>query len=214
METLSVHLLPEYTPSKPAPDYSSKLLPGEKCIQRSPYSVQRGDNASFTYRERGMTLKLVGCREEDRHPSYGLGSTIRGEVALDNRQRVVAVAAKVCGICYVQFFTTSFLILLIAWRSCIHFRATIQGGKFCGKGADTMGELYSKWTNLSQHHAIINVFSKLLSRTWPGSSYPLATVLWAIATATCGHSLHTADHCHKVEKRASDWKKTLEASAQ
>jgi hypothetical protein len=102
METLSVHLLPEYTPSKPAPDYSSKLLPGEKCIQRSPYSVQRGDNASFTYRERGMTLKLVGCREEDRHPSYGLGSTIRGEVALDNRQRVVAVAAKLEGRVYIS----------------------------------------------------------------------------------------------------------------
>lgn len=96
MESLSVQLLPEYTPSKPAPDYSSKPLPGEKCIQRSPRFIQRGDNASFTYREGGMTLKLGDCREEDRHPSYGLGSTIRGEVALDHRRRVVAVAAKVC----------------------------------------------------------------------------------------------------------------------
>ncbi|KAG1901323.1 uncharacterized protein F5891DRAFT_1187599 [Suillus fuscotomentosus] len=102
METFSVQLLPEYTPSKPAPDYSSKLLPGEKCIQRSPRLIQRGDNASFTYRQRGMTLKLMDCREEDRHPSYGLGSTIRGEVALDNRRRVVAVAAKLEGRIYLS----------------------------------------------------------------------------------------------------------------
>ncbi|KAG1882675.1 hypothetical protein F4604DRAFT_346517 [Suillus subluteus] len=101
METLSVQLLPEYTPSKPAPDYSSKLLPGEKCIQRSP-CTQRGDNASFTFRERGMTLRLRDCREEDRHPCYGLGSTIRGEVALDNRRRVVAVVAKLEGRVYIS----------------------------------------------------------------------------------------------------------------
>lgn len=102
MDSLSVQLLPEYTPSKPAPDYSSKPLPGEKCIQRSPRFIQRGDNASFTYRERGMTLKLRDCREEDRHPSYGLGSTIRGEVALDHRRRVVAVAAKLEGRMYIS----------------------------------------------------------------------------------------------------------------
>ncbi|KAG2124246.1 uncharacterized protein EDB93DRAFT_1098672 [Suillus bovinus] len=101
MESLSVqHLLPEYTPSKPAPDYSSKPLPGEKCIQRSPRLIQRGDNASFTYREKEMTLKLMDCREEDRHPSYGLGSTIRGEVSLDHRRRVVAVTAKLEGRVY------------------------------------------------------------------------------------------------------------------
>ncbi|KAG1766170.1 hypothetical protein EDD22DRAFT_878734 [Suillus occidentalis] len=102
MDSLSVQLLPEYTPSKPAPDYSSKPLPGEKCIQRSPRFIQRGDNASFTYREGGMTLKLRDCREEDRHPSYGLGSTIRGEVALDHRRRVVAVAAKLEGRMYLS----------------------------------------------------------------------------------------------------------------
>ncbi|KAG2151457.1 hypothetical protein DEU56DRAFT_552345 [Suillus clintonianus] len=101
METLSIQLLPAYTPSTPAPDYSPKLLPGEKCIQKSPRLTQpRGDNASFTYRERGMTLTLKDCREEERHPSYGLGSTIRGEVALDHRQRVVAVAAKLEGRIY------------------------------------------------------------------------------------------------------------------
>ncbi|KAG2039512.1 hypothetical protein BDR03DRAFT_1008844 [Suillus americanus] len=101
METLSIQLLPEYTPSKPAPDYSSKLLPGEKCIQRSP-CTQRGDNASFTFRDKGMTLRLMDCREEDRHPCYGLGSIIRGEVALDNRRRVVAVAAKLEGRVYLS----------------------------------------------------------------------------------------------------------------
>ncbi|KAG0703756.1 hypothetical protein DFH29DRAFT_874214 [Suillus ampliporus] len=101
METLSIQLLPEYTPSTPAPDYSSKLLPGEKCIQKSPRLTQpHADNVSFTYRERGMTLTLKDCRKEDRHPTFGLGSTIRGEVALDHRQRVVAVAAKLEGRVY------------------------------------------------------------------------------------------------------------------
>lgn len=128
METFSVQLLPEYTPSKPAPDYSSKLLPGEKCIQRSPRLIQRGDNASFTYRQRGMTLKLMDCREEDRHPSYGLGSTIRGEVALDNRRRVVAVAAKVCGICRVRCSTTSFLISPISLKVVFTFQGNHPRG--------------------------------------------------------------------------------------
>ncbi|KAG1742308.1 uncharacterized protein EDB91DRAFT_1247704 [Suillus paluster] len=98
METLSIQMLPEYTPSTPAPDYSPKLLPGEKCIQKSPRLTQpHADNVSFTYRERGMILTLKDCREEDRHPTFGLGSTIRGEVALDHRRRVTAVTAKLEG---------------------------------------------------------------------------------------------------------------------
>lgn len=107
MEALSIQLLPEYTPSPPtpdytpstpAPDYSSKLLPGEKCIQKSPRSVlPRADNATFTYREQGMSLTLKDCRDENGCPTFGLGSTIRGEVALEHRQRIISVAAKVCG---------------------------------------------------------------------------------------------------------------------
>lgn len=102
MDSFSLHLLPEYTPSLPAPDYSSKLLPGEQCIQRSPCLSHRGDAVSFTYREREMTLRLMDCREEDRHPYYGLGSTIRGEVALGHRRGVVSVAARLEGRLYVS----------------------------------------------------------------------------------------------------------------
>jgi hypothetical protein len=99
MESLSIQLLPEYTPSTPAPDYSSKPLPGEKCIQKSPRAVpSHSDNATFTYREKGMTLTLKDCRDEQGRPTFGLGSTIRGEVALEHRQRIISVAAKVCGI--------------------------------------------------------------------------------------------------------------------
>jgi len=99
MEALTIQLLPEYTPSTPAPDYSSKPLPGEMCIQKSPRTVpSRTDNATFTYREQGMSLTLKDCRDENGRPTFGLGSTIRGEVALEHRQRVMSVAAKVCGL--------------------------------------------------------------------------------------------------------------------
>lgn len=126
METFSAQLLPEYTPSKPAPDYSSKLLPGEKCIQRSPWTTQRGDNASFTFRERGMTLKLMDCREEDRHPSYGLGSTIRGEVALDNRRRVVAIAARLEGRVYLSGQPTQ-VVNIISKERTLWESSTLNG---------------------------------------------------------------------------------------
>ncbi|KAG2344489.1 hypothetical protein BDR05DRAFT_189889 [Suillus weaverae] len=129
METLSVQLLPEYTPSKPAPDYSSKLLPGEECIQRSPRVIQRGDNASFTYRERGMTLKLMDCREEDHHPSYGLGSTIRGEVSLDHRRGVVAVAAKLEGRVYHSGQLSKGVIIVSKERTL--WESTTPNGQTC-----------------------------------------------------------------------------------
>ncbi|KAG1780519.1 hypothetical protein EV702DRAFT_1078012 [Suillus placidus] len=129
METLSVQLLPEYTPSKPAPDYSSKLLPGEECIQRSPRVIQRGDNASFTYRERGMTLKLMDCREEDHHPSYGLGSTIRGEVSLDHRRGVVAVQAKLEGRIYLSGHPSKGVIIVSKERTL--WESSTPNGQTC-----------------------------------------------------------------------------------
>jgi len=122
MERLSIQLLPEYTPSTPAPDYSSSLLPGEKCIQKSPRLVSpHADNTSFTYQDRGMTLTLNDCRGEDGLPTFGLGSIIRGEVALDHRQRVVSVAAKVCG--FHRYITT----VIVKCESQLEGRVYLRG---------------------------------------------------------------------------------------
>ncbi|KIJ62553.1 hypothetical protein HYDPIDRAFT_30161 [Hydnomerulius pinastri MD-312] len=90
--------LPGYSPSAPVPDYSSKPLPGEKCIQKTPRhpSYDHGD-CSFTYQEHSMSLTLRGCREEDGVPAFGLCSTVHGEFEPINRDKIVSVVVKLEG---------------------------------------------------------------------------------------------------------------------
>ena len=89
--------LPDYTPSIIPPDYSSTPLPGEQCIQRTPrLAGYSGENCAFTYEERGMSLTLRGCREEGGIPTFGLCSTVFGEFAPADREKIVSVVVKVC----------------------------------------------------------------------------------------------------------------------
>ena len=95
MEIFTDIELPDYSPSVP-PGYSSTPLPGEQCIQRTPKrTAHHRENCTFTYEERGMSLTLRGCREEDGVPSFGLCSTVRGEFAPGNRKKIVSVVAEV-----------------------------------------------------------------------------------------------------------------------
>lgn len=90
-------LLPEYAPSTPAPDYSSKPLPGERCIQRTPrQTISHHGQLSFTYQEHGMALTLRGCREEAGAPAFGLCSTVHGEFEPTDKEKIISVVAKVC----------------------------------------------------------------------------------------------------------------------
>ena len=86
--------LPDYSPSIP-PGYSSTPLPGEQCIQRTPREDPSRENCAFTYEDRGMSLTLRGCREEAGVPTFGLCSTVYGEFAPTDREKVVSVVAKV-----------------------------------------------------------------------------------------------------------------------
>ncbi|OAX44347.1 hypothetical protein K503DRAFT_765162 [Rhizopogon vinicolor AM-OR11-026] len=127
MESLPIQLLPEYTPSNPAPDYSSKPLPGEKCIQKSPRAVPSyPNNATFTYRERGITLTLKDCRDENARPTFGLGSTIRGEVALEHRQRVISVAVKLEGRVCLRDQPTIKVVTLVSKEETLWQSATLH----------------------------------------------------------------------------------------
>lgn len=42
-----------------------------------------------------MSLTLRGCREEGGIPTFGLCSTVYGEFAPENREKIVSVAVKV-----------------------------------------------------------------------------------------------------------------------
>lgn len=95
MEIFTEIDLPDYSPSIP-PDYSSTPLPGEQCIQRTPRQTNHSrENCAFTYEEYGMSLTLRGCREEDGIPTFGLCSTVDGEFAPANREKIVSVVVKV-----------------------------------------------------------------------------------------------------------------------
>ncbi|KIJ17624.1 hypothetical protein PAXINDRAFT_167630 [Paxillus involutus ATCC 200175] len=90
--------LPDYSPSTPAPDYSSTPLAGEKCIQRTPSQTPyRHGNCAFIYQEHNMSLTVRGCREEDGIPTFGLCSTVHGEFEPNDRDRIVSVVIKLEG---------------------------------------------------------------------------------------------------------------------
>ncbi|KAL4064165.1 hypothetical protein V8B97DRAFT_2011082 [Scleroderma yunnanense] len=90
--------LPEYEPSTPAPDYSSRPLPGERCIERTPkQTISHQGQLSFTYQEHGMSLTLRGCREEGSVPTFGLCSTVHGEFEPIDREKIVSITVKLEG---------------------------------------------------------------------------------------------------------------------
>ncbi|KAF9242653.1 hypothetical protein BU15DRAFT_60367 [Melanogaster broomeanus] len=98
MEVHKIMELPDYSPSTPAPDYSSTPLPGEKCIQRTPRQTPyHNGNCAFTYQEHSMSLTLRGCREEDGVPTFGLCSTIHGEFEPTDNDRIVSVVLRLEG---------------------------------------------------------------------------------------------------------------------
>ncbi|KAG6334064.1 hypothetical protein ID866_5027 [Astraeus odoratus] len=94
--------LPEYVPSPPAPDYSSKPLPGEQSIQRTPVETPYQGSPAFTYKEHGMSLTLRGCREEDGVPTFGLCSTVHGEFEPIDRRRIISVVVKLEGHIFIK----------------------------------------------------------------------------------------------------------------
>ncbi|KAH0831999.1 hypothetical protein J3R83DRAFT_12902 [Lanmaoa asiatica] len=114
MEIFTDIELPDYSPSIP-PDYSSAPLPGEQCIQRTPrQTAPFHDNCAFTYEERGMSLTLRGCREEDGIPTFGLCSTVYGEFAPADRKKIVSVVVKV------RIMSPLLIAIFYLGRSCRH----------------------------------------------------------------------------------------------
>lgn len=113
--TMDPTLLPDYSPSIPAPDYSSIPLPGEHCIQRTPAQTlyDRG-SVSFSYQENGMSLMLRGCREEEGAPVFGLCSTIHGEFEPADREKIVSVAVKLEGHIFIKEGTRMSSTLLLS----------------------------------------------------------------------------------------------------
>lgn len=108
-------LLPDYSPSMPAPDYSSMPLPGEHCIQRTPGQTlyERG-SVGFSYQENGMSLMLHGCREEEGAPVFGLCSTVHGEFEPADREKIVSVSVKLQGHIFIKEGTRVSSTLLLS----------------------------------------------------------------------------------------------------
>lgn len=98
MTLTSLAQLPDYTPSQPAPNYSSSPLPGEKCIQRGPLQVSQSfRDTTYTYEGNDVTMTLRGCREEDGAPSFDLCGTVNGECSLTGRANITSVLVKLEG---------------------------------------------------------------------------------------------------------------------
>lgn len=108
-------LLPDYSPSVPAPDYSSMPLPGEHCIQRTArQTLYEHGSVSFSYLENGMSLTLRGCREEEGAPVFGLCSTVHGEFEPTDREKIVSVAVKLEGHIFIKEGTRVSSTLLLS----------------------------------------------------------------------------------------------------
>ncbi|KAH7909824.1 hypothetical protein BJ138DRAFT_1102375 [Hygrophoropsis aurantiaca] len=88
---------PAYSSFNP-PDYSFNPLPGEQCIQKTPLQAWlRHSSSPFSFKENRITLTLRNCRKERDLPTYGLGSSVLGEVAVEDRDKISSVSVNLQG---------------------------------------------------------------------------------------------------------------------
>jgi hypothetical protein len=90
---------PTYTPSEPAPSYSPDPLPEEQSLLRNHRRTRRSvSTGTFVKRCRWGTLIFSEQEESADVPVYGRTGVVRGEIHLDDREKILSVAVKVSGV--------------------------------------------------------------------------------------------------------------------
>ncbi|KAF9262856.1 hypothetical protein L218DRAFT_959687 [Marasmius fiardii PR-910] len=89
-------LLPTYTVSSPPPSYSCALASGEQLIQRTPRARAR-PSGTFKKLSGGVTVALTEQEDDAVTPIYPRNSPLNGAVALEHRETVTEVKAKLVG---------------------------------------------------------------------------------------------------------------------
>jgi hypothetical protein len=97
-------MLPEYSPSPPAPAYSLEPSADEQQLELAPRQVRNGSSLSSTFIKRFGKVTLVLHDQEDdvRIPSYERNSIVRGSLCFDDPTNITDVIVKVRFIYYVQ----------------------------------------------------------------------------------------------------------------
>ena len=90
-------MLPEYSPSPPAPAYSFEPSADEQRLDLTPRQGMNGAPFSSTFVKRLSKATLVLHDQEDdvRIPSYGRNSIVRGVLCIDNSANITDVIVKV-----------------------------------------------------------------------------------------------------------------------
>lgn len=89
-------MLPEYSPSPPAPAYSFEPSADEQRLDLTPRQGMNGPlSSTFVKRLSKATLVLHDQEDDVRIPSYGRNSVVRGELCIDNSANITDVVVKV-----------------------------------------------------------------------------------------------------------------------
>ncbi|KAF8895614.1 hypothetical protein BD779DRAFT_1668859 [Infundibulicybe gibba] len=93
------HSLPQYTPSLPAPSYSSSLSCGEQLLEQTPRTSTSRSTPTGTYvKKLGNTVLLLNDQEDGvEQPTYGRGGTISGILCFEDSEGISEVVVKVNG---------------------------------------------------------------------------------------------------------------------
>lgn len=90
-------MLPEYSPSLPAPAYSFEPSADEQRLELTPRQGRNGAPLSSTFVKRlGKATLVLHDQEDDvRIPSYGRNSVVRGVLCFDDPANITDVVIKV-----------------------------------------------------------------------------------------------------------------------
>lgn len=87
--------LPVYSPSEPAPTYSSEPSPDEQRIQHTPRSHVPQPTGTYVKSFHHITLILKNQVDGADIPTYRRNGLISGELQLEKSSEIVAVSLKV-----------------------------------------------------------------------------------------------------------------------
>lgn len=95
MTSLAMDLnLPQYSPSRAAPEYSFEPTCGECTLQLTPRTRPLPES-TYIKRSGKTTVVLHNQEENARVPTYGRGGTIAGSILLDHNEHIHRVILKV-----------------------------------------------------------------------------------------------------------------------
>lgn len=93
---MSLVVLPRYSPSSPAPDYSVEPACGERTLEQTPRSTRPPPESTFIKKSGKTTVILHNQEAGASIPTYGRNATVAGSVLFDSADCISEVVLHVC----------------------------------------------------------------------------------------------------------------------